>query len=82
MIARVATARQGGAGADAVARQLGVPAWKVKKPLQQLGGWRPEGLAVAVQAVARADAEVKGGGDDAAYALERALLDVAAARGR
>jgi DNA polymerase-3 subunit delta len=33
-----------------------------------------------MQAVARADADLKGAADDAAYAVERAVMTVAAAR--
>jgi DNA polymerase-3 subunit delta len=37
-------------------------------------------LGVAIQAVAAADVEVKGGGRDPVYAVERAILSIAAAR--
>ncbi|MBC7597272.1 MAG: hypothetical protein H7288_25695 [Kineosporiaceae bacterium] len=47
----------------------------------QLRDWDQAGLARALTAVARADVEVKGGGADPAYALERMVLQVAAARG-
>jgi len=42
--------------------------------------WSPAGLAVAVQAVAAADFEVKGGGRDPVYAVERAILTITRAR--
>ena len=46
----------------------------------QARGWDEDGLATAVQAVARADAEVKGAGADAAYSLERMVLTITGAR--
>ncbi|HRW19776.1 MAG TPA: DNA polymerase III subunit delta, partial [Dermatophilaceae bacterium] len=38
------------------------------------------GLGTAIQAVAAADVEVKGGGRDPVYAVERCILQLAAAR--
>ncbi|MGV9572318.1 hypothetical protein ACWDRX_23495, partial [Streptomyces nigra] len=50
---------------------------------QQMRGWTPDGVAVALRAVAEADAGVKGGGDDPGYALEKAVVTIArAARSR
>lgn len=63
-----------------VARELGVPAWKLRTLRQQARGWTPEGLARAVAAVARADADVKGASNDPALALSRAVLAVGEAR--
>ena len=65
---------------NALAAQLGMPPWKVEKTQRQARGWRPDGLSAALQAVATADGEVKGGATDAAYAVERALLAVVHAR--
>jgi DNA polymerase III subunit delta len=70
-----------GVPAGQLASQLGMPPWKVDKTRKQVRGWRPEGLAAAVQAVSRADADVKGAAADAGYAVERALLSVVQARG-
>jgi DNA polymerase-3 subunit delta len=67
--------------AGQLAGQLGMPPWKVDKTRRQVRGWRPEGLSAAVQAVAQADADVKGAAVDASYAVERALLSVVHARG-
>ena len=64
----------------ALARELGMPAWKVDRVQKQLRGWSGEGVARALRAVADADAEVKGGGADPAYALERAVMAITAAR--
>jgi DNA polymerase-3 subunit delta len=77
LIAQVAAAGQG--SPDMLAGRLGMPAWKVRRAQGWLRHWRPDSLATAVRAVAVADADVKGAGDDAAYAVERAVLVVAAA---
>lgn len=66
---------------NALASQLGMPPWKVEKTQRQARGWRPEGLSLALQAVATADGDVKGASSDAGYAVERALLAVVQARG-
>jgi DNA polymerase-3 subunit delta len=68
-----------GRSAD-VARDLGMAPWQVDKARRGLSGWGPEGLAVAIQAVANADFEVKGGGRDPVYAVERAVLTITRAR--
>jgi len=62
---------------DALAGQLGMPAWKIRRAQGWLKRWRPEALAAAVTAVAAADAGIKGEGADAAYAAERAVISVA-----
>ena len=78
-LAKVGSAPRGIGGA-ALASELGMPAWKVDRVRQQLRGWTPGGVAHALRAVAEADAEVKGGGTNAAYALERAVTSVVMAR--
>ncbi len=78
-LAKLSGAPRGMREAD-LAREIGVPPWKVRTLRGQLRGWTDEGLAEALLAVARADADVKGGADDAEYALERAVLAVASAR--
>ena len=70
----------GGASSGAVARQLGLPPWKVEKAQRGARGWSDEGLSLAVRAVAHADELVKGAGAVPAYALEAAVLTVARAR--
>jgi DNA polymerase-3 subunit delta len=77
-LGQVGTAR--GKGADALAAELGMPAWKVDKIRQQLRGWNAVGLARAHSAVAQADADVKGEGASAGYALERAVRAIVASR--
>ncbi len=76
------SAARGGRPAD-LARELGMPPWKIDRVRQQMRGWTPDGVAVALRAVAEADAGVKGGGDDPEYALEKAVVTIArAARSR
>ncbi|MGW0522784.1 MULTISPECIES: DNA polymerase III subunit delta [unclassified Crossiella] len=77
-IARVSAG--GRADPFALAGQLGMPPWKVKKALGQSRGWEPEGLAEAMNLVAGLNADVKGVAADAGYALERAVLRLILAR--
>ena len=77
-LGQVGTSR--GKGADAIAAELGMPAWKVDRVRQQLRGWSSAGLAQAHSAVAQADADVKGEGASAGYALERAVRVIVACR--
>lgn len=60
--------------------ELGMPPWKVDKIRRQARGWTPDGLTVALRAVATADAAVKGAAADPAYALEKCLVTIAGAR--
>lgn len=78
-LAKVGAVR--GRGAEA-ARELGMAPWQVDRAVRELRSWTPEGLATAISAVAQADAEVKGEGRDARFAVERAVLAIAAATGR
>ncbi|MDX2548462.1 DNA polymerase III subunit delta [Streptomyces sp. WI04-05B] len=81
-IGKLSSARGGGRSAD-LARELGMPPWKIDRVRQQMRGWTPDGVAEALRAVAEADAGVKGGGDDPEYALEKAVVVIArAARSR
>ncbi|WP_419994855.1 DNA polymerase III subunit delta [Streptomyces boninensis] len=81
-IGKLASAPRGMRPGD-LARELGMPPWKVDRVRGQLRGWSADGVAAALRAVAEADANVKGGGDDPAYALEKAVVTVArAARSR
>ncbi len=78
-LAKVAATR--GRGAD-VARDLGMAPWLVDKARREVQGLSAEGMAEAILAVAAADHAVKGGGQDGAFALERAVRVTAAARER
>jgi DNA polymerase III subunit delta len=72
-------ARVGGAGrgrsAD-LARELGMAPWQVDKARRALQGWGGDALGRSIQAVAAADFEVKGGGRDPVYAVEKAVLTI------
>jgi DNA polymerase-3 subunit delta len=79
-LARFSSAPRGMREAD-LAREAGVPPWKLRVLREQARGWGEEGLGVAVTAVARADADVKGAAGDTAYSLERMVLAVTRAHG-
>ena len=79
-IGRVAAA--GGRDPHRLASELGMPPWKVKKALSQARGWNSAGVAEALQVVAGANADVKGGAADANYALERTVLRLVSLRAR
>ena len=79
LLGRVGSAARGQSDA-AVAAEVGAPPWKVDRVRQQLRGWTPEGVARALAAVAEADAQVKGEGTSAAYALEVAIREIVASR--
>jgi DNA polymerase-3 subunit delta len=79
LLGRIGTAPRG-LNSAALAAEVGAPPWKIDRVRQQLRGWQPAGIAVAMQAVAEADAQVKGEGVSAAYALERAVRRIVAAR--
>lgn len=78
-LARYLGAPRGARDAD-LARDLGVPPWKVRTVREQSRAWTPEGIAAAVRAVAVADADIKGQAHDASYTLERLVLTVAGLR--
>jgi DNA polymerase-3 subunit delta len=63
-----------------LAGALGMPPWKIRKAQGQVRGWGAEGLADAMRVVARLNAEVKGAAADPEYALERAVLELVAAK--
>lgn len=64
-----------------LAKQLGMPPWKVKRALGQCRGWTESGVRAALRTVAVLNADVKGEAADPGYALERAIQRLAAARG-
>ena len=80
-LARLADAPHGLSEAD-LARHVGAPPFKIRALRRQLQAWNTASLAAALDAVAGADIDVKGGAADPAYAVERMVLQVAAARGR
>lgn len=58
-------------------KALGMQPWQIDKARRDLQRWDAESLALAVEAVARADAEVKGASRAPGFALERAVRTVA-----
>jgi len=77
-VARVAAVGRG--SPYQLAGSLGMPAWKVERAQRQARGWTPDALVDAMRVAAECNAAVKGGSDDRAYALERAVFGVVAAR--
>ena len=63
-----------------LAREVGVPPWKLKDIKAQAHGWTDHGLARAIRAVAQADADIKGAASDASYTLERLVLTITGLR--
>lgn len=79
-LAKVGGAQERGIRGPGLARELGMPPWKIQRVERQLRGWTADGVSTALRAVAETDADVKGGAADPAYALERAVTRIAAAR--
>ncbi len=77
-VARVASAGRG--DQYALAKQLGMPPWKVKRAGSQARGWSEAGLRQALSVVATLNADVKGAAADPAFALELAVRRIASAR--
>jgi len=69
-----------GAKSFELAGQLAMAPWQIDKARRQLQGWSQQGLADAVRAIAKADAEVKGASSDPIFALEKALAAICHAR--
>lgn len=78
-LAKVGGAPRGLRGAG-LAKELGMPPWKIERVQRQLRGWSADGVARALTVVAEADAQVKGGAADPAYALEKAVSQIVSAR--
>jgi DNA polymerase-3 subunit delta len=78
-LAKYVSAPRGMREAD-LAREVGVPPWKLRTLRDQSRAWTDNGLASAITAIAQADADIKGAAHDAAYTLERLVLTVAALR--
>ncbi len=77
-IGKLATAPRNARPGD-LARDLGMPPWKIDRVRQQMRGWSADGVATALQAIAEADAAVKGAAADPAYALEKAVVTISRA---
>lgn len=67
-------------GSAQLAAQFGLAPWQVERAQRDLRGWSDEGLARCIEMLAETDANVKGGGRDPVFALER-LIGVIANRG-
>ncbi|WP_460767372.1 DNA polymerase III subunit delta [Mariniluteicoccus flavus] len=78
-LGKLATNRSG-MGDNDLARDIGVPPWKLKSMRVQLRGWDQPSIAGAIRAVAQADADIKGAADNAEFALEKCVLAVSRAR--
>ncbi|GAB3664631.1 DNA polymerase III subunit delta [Actinocorallia lasiicapitis] len=76
-LAKVQGARGNG---FSLAKQLGMPPWKIERLQKQVRGWSPDGIARALTVVADTDGAVKGGAADASYALEKAVKEIVGAR--
>lgn len=61
----------------ALAARLGMKDWQVDRARRDLSGWTESSLGLAIQATARADAEVKGASRDPVFALERMITVIA-----
>jgi DNA polymerase III subunit delta len=83
-VGKVAAAGRGSSGP--LARDLGMAPWQVDQARRVAQGWDGERLGRAIEAVARADVDVKGGlrtevaVRSPEYAVERAVLEVCRAR--
>ncbi|SIO91143.1 DNA polymerase III subunit delta [Nocardiopsis sp. JB363] len=64
-----------------LAKRAKVPPWKMRTLRQQARGWSPGGVTRAMAVIAETDALIKGAGRDPEYALERAVIEIARARG-
>ncbi|UWF76674.1 MULTISPECIES: DNA polymerase III subunit delta [Microbacterium] len=60
-----------------LAQRLGMKDWQVDRARRDLMGWNERSLGMAIQATARADAEVKGAARDPIFALERMVTVIA-----
>ncbi len=74
-IARYKSAPRGMREAD-LAREVGVPPWKLRTVRDQSRAWSDGGIARSIMAIAQADADIKGAASDPAYTLERLVLTV------
>jgi DNA polymerase-3 subunit delta len=78
-VARYKSAPRGMREAD-LAREVGVPPWKVRTIRDQARGWSDGAIARAIRAIAQADADIKGAASDASYTLERLVLTITGLR--
>lgn len=74
IMAKVAGARE---NPGELAKKLKMQAWQITRAKKDLAGWNEQSLSLAIQAVARADEEVKGASRDPLFALERMVTIIA-----
>ena len=67
-------------GEGEMAREVGVPPWKIKDLARLSRSWSAPGVSQALRSVAVADAQVKGAASDPDFALEQLLLAIDRAR--
>lgn len=65
-----------------LARQLGMPPWKIRNLTKVERNWRSGDVAQAIRIIAVADAAVKGAAANADYALEKMVLAILRLRAR
>jgi len=63
-----------------LAQQFGLAPWQVNRAKRDLQGWTDDGLGRSIELLADTDAQIKGGGRDPVYALER-MVGIVANRG-
>lgn len=80
-LARVVTADPALRDAD-LAREIGAPPFKIRSLRQLARSWSEPALVRALDAVAHADLQVKGGSAEPGHAVEKMVIDVAVARSR
>ncbi|WP_193106840.1 DNA polymerase III subunit delta [Brachybacterium sp. FME24] len=64
----------------ASARTLGMPDWMLRNLGREARNWNDRSLARALEAVARADHEVKGAGRDPRWSVQRMVMEICRAR--
>ena len=61
-------------------RSLGMPDWMLRNLSREARSWTDRSLARALEAVARADHEVKGAGRDPRWSVQRMVMEICRAR--
>ena len=64
----------------ATPRSLGMPDWMLRNLSREARNWNDRSLARAIEAVARADHEVKGAGRDPRWSVQRMVMELCRAR--
>jgi DNA polymerase-3 subunit delta len=64
-----------------LAQQFGLAPWQVNRARRDLQGWSEDGLGDSIELLADTDAQIKGGGRDPVYALER-MIGIVSRRGQ